>query len=101
MRNAKTKKELYDALMKKLICILFLCLMARFWSGSFTKMPTCGLTAAVTIPASLSSAPLSRPSAHWHPEEDTMLTALYALGKKGKILALRGTANSEGNSPRC
>ena len=97
MRNLKTTKELYEALLKMpdlhskpefdgvvIIWKLYKKAYVRAYCDSYD---TC-----IDI---ISNSFMVGSLIHWHPDEEAMLDELYSLGKKGNILVLRKQLFSE------
>ena len=90
MRNTKTTKDLYDALMKKSDLHSFpvlddKILIWQLYKDAYVRAYCDSYDTCIDI---VSTSPAC-PSTHWHPEEGEMLDELYALGKKGNILVLK------------
>jgi len=90
MRNTKTTKELYDALMEKTDLHSFPSLdgeilVWQLYKDAFVRAYCDSYDACIAIISTSASCP----STHWHPDEEDMLDELYALGKKGNILVLK------------
>lgn len=89
MRNSKTTKDIYDALIKmpNLHSIPELdneILTWKLYKNVYVQAYCDSYDTCIDI-ISISKGSLT----HWHPDEDDMLEELYVLGKKGNILVIK------------
>jgi len=93
MRNAKTTKEIYEALIQKpdLHSIPEMDGDILIWQLYKDAYVWANCNRYDTYIEIVSTSLRNDCSMHWHPDEDEMLDELYTMGKKGNILVIKKT----------